>query len=966
MPDALDLESFLQNGYWQNSRARTPDPRGSTYSHDDPNIVPRNVHSTLFPEEHRPRAPEFTAEKPRRSVVVYPRSTFRSTSVEDESASVAKEHGSTLSAYSDEEAQHPGDQDQYPIISDILHEFNPERRFVYNGPSSTSTSEEDPSQHDAKHSEENTERDSSPRDKERTTDHDDTNECRKYVLVEPKEEGDKPPTKSDNDDRARRPIRERRKSRLEELPTIITDFDRDGREESRQKDIRRSRSATGRETGTNDYFSPRRSSHRLPDESLLSPDVTKHSTKGRDRMYYDYSGPNTPSKARSRTREDERSREKRFPKRLDEPVERSYSAGLVDPRNSETSRNAHRVTKEASMGHDSKDFAVQDKQRQTAERPPKTSRQDSWSSTNRPDRESLRPRSSSFRGKRESEDTRFSSEEEADRRPKPRQRVHSFVREERNGRLATPVELKPSGMRSKVGTPLASPRVSQGELFPDRPDNHERRNSRSATFPVNSGRENQRFESRYRAEDEPPRPPSRNSTTKSARSSAASIVVPVLTAVAAATAAKEPGSPTDRKATGIPASQKPAVQKIIASDSRSDSRSSSLTPSSSTTSRRDWEPPKFDPVRDGVHDENPNSSYRRYSQGHKGSLPDLPECPRMKPQPHHMDWLTLPKCDHFNICPSCFNTAFANTEWRKFFVPPPFRSTDKPLKCDFGTSPWYHIAWLLMHKNQVSDLNMFQGLNNVTKNHQPCSGNREASRVWYTIKDPKTRRSVQNFKMCHHCAKSIEILLPNLTGLFVPVGASGETSSGVCGMRKHNHAGDGRDRFVVLFDQMETTSDLAIASRRAPDVQALADKIRSICMKDECYGSQPVRDRMWYSMRSLPYFTVCEECFDDVVWREVENGYASSVDAEFYRKPQKHESAACQLYSDRMRRYYRDAVRNDDLEYLKNKIERRRQKEQDYFDRCRNIDAEAFAKGWDRARVEDELERARREWRRHE
>ncbi|ETS79671.1 hypothetical protein PFICI_09524 [Pestalotiopsis fici W106-1] len=955
MPDGIDLESFLQHGYWQNSRVKTTDTRDNTSSYSYNNTsIPRSSHSTEYPPELRRRS-------------FYPPSP----SVEDESASIAKEYGSILSAYPDEEPRYPGDPDQLPIISGPLYEHNPEQRFVFLGPSSSSTSDEDTTElknnDSQKRSVDDTEKPPLTKGKERAPDREEKNDCQKFVLVASDGEKEKLSSRPETEERSKRPIRERRKSRLEDLPTIITDLDRDGHGESRQKDIRRSRSANGRETGNDDYFSPRRSSQRYPNESLLSPDVTKHSTKGRDRTYYDYSGPNSPSQGRSRAHGDDHPGERRHSRRPDDTLDRPYSAGPVESRNPETSRSARKVAQEGSTGRESRD-ALNEKHRQNGDRPANVDRTDSLSSTNRPDRESLKPRSLSFRGKRESDDSRFSSEEEVDRRPTPRQRVKSFVHEERSGHLQTPTEPKPLGRRSKPSTPLASPRVSQGELFPNRTEYNERRNSRSATFPMNVGRENSKPEGRFRTEDDLSRPVSRTSTAKSSLSSAVPLAVPVLTAVAAAAAvaAKEPGSPADRKPSGIPPSQKPVPQKArVSADEKPDSRSSSLTPSSSTTSKRDWEPPKFDPYKDGVHDDKPNASYRRYSEGHKGSLPDLPECPRTNPQTHHVDWLTLPKCDHFNICPSCVSTAFANTEWQKSFVLPPFRATDKPLKCDFGASPWYHIAWLLMHKNQIPDLGMFQGLNNVTRDHQPCSGNQEAIRIWYTIKDPETRRPVRNFKVCHHCAKSIETLLPSLKGVFVPVGQPGETSRGICSMRKQNHAGAGRDRFVVLFDQMETTSDLALASKRSPDVHALANKVRKICSLDECYGGQPVRDRKWFSMRSMPYFTVCEECYEDVIWPEIERG-ASNVKAEFYNHSQRLDTAACQLYSDRMRRYFRDAVKNDDLEYLKSKIARRRQKEQEFYDSIRSIDADAAARGWDRERVDDEIERAKREWRRHE
>jgi hypothetical protein len=906
--------------------------------------------------------------------------------VEDESESIAKEYGSVLSVHPDEEPKHPGEWNQASILEDLRrpsehvseHDQVPnrgdnfecnqeddvndnlERRFICKN---TSLSASDQAREDqareelkkaarARRAERKNERSSPSRDEEAYG----SNTCRKYVWVPPKGEDNnpKPEAKIEEHDEPRN--REKRKNRLGNLPTIVTDLDLDERHDIRQKDLRRSRSAAGGEGSANDYFSPRYSSQRRPEESLLSPDVIKHSTKGRDRVYYDYTGATSPSRRRNGTNEDDPLRERRYQEMFDDGPTGSHSAGPANPRKTaEAPRNVRRTSKEGSASYDSQDHSAYDKPRQYLERPKKTSRANSASST-RPDYEFLHQRSPSFKSKRPSppyDDSKYSSGEETDKRPGPRRRGNSFVHEERNRHFSTSLEPKSPGRRSRPNTPLASPRVSQSDLFPEPVGNAPSRSPRSATFPVN--REHQIPEPKFPAEEESPsRPLSRASTSRSMQNPAASMTVPALVVAAAdAAATQDSGTFAERRSADVRMPSKP----LVPADARSNSRSSS-TPSSSSPTKPSWQPPKFDPYKDGIQPDLKNGSYRKYSEGHIGDLPSLPDCHRTKEEAGHMDWLTLPKCNKFNICSPCYQAAFGSTGWRNKFVPAPFRSREM-IKCNFGASLWYHIAWWLMQSNPQPDLRMFQNLISVTEAYQPCTGNQPALRIWYTIKDPVTQRPVRGFKTCHHCAKSIETLLPNLSGVFVPMDSPAEVKNGICSMHQQLHDGTERKRFLLFWEVMETTAERALASHRAPDIRALADRVRDISLTDECQRSQPISDRKWYTMRSMPFFTVCEECYDEVVLAERDS---SSIQAEFYKKPQRLEFAACQLYSERMRRHFREAVYNDDLEYFRSKVMRRKQKEQEFHDKIRSLDVNVLGK----ERVEEEIEKARKDWSRHE
>lgn len=974
MVEVGDIHNLLQNGYWPtNNRARSPrfssPTTPSSYSYND-GVVPRT--SPILPQYYKKKYGGH-------------RSGFKQhypppPSVEDEAESVAKEFGSVVSAHPDEEPQHRGEVEQYPILH-LLHEHNPERRFVLvsNRSSSASSSyssdesivgtdgnkQQSQAERRRRHVKRGDEaRDPRQRQPQRKSSYE-ANTCRKYVLLTPDEEEDK--TRKDR--RGKRTNRERRRSRLEDLPTIITDFPSNDRTDERA--IRRPKSANIAEQESEDYFSPRRSAQRplmTPNESsMLSPEVIKHSTKGRDRAYWDYSGgvSSAPSTAQSRNR----------PIMVHDsqhgtcksPSNRRRDGDSAEPRRSSTSpvmakrhstMDVPKYTRRAPKDDHEKGRLYPDSP------PSKLDRVMSDPRYSRPEREALQPRSASFRGKRDSPPRdqghdRYSSDDDTPRRNVSRRWRKSMLYDDGNGYLATPTEARPMGGRkSRPASPLASPVTPQSDL-------HEKTLSpspRSATFP----RESKKFHPGYPPDDEPiERPLSRASTARASIKTPNPAAVAAMNAAATAAAASasassttpvigfNPVSPVERRRSPIPTPQARRTADL-GSELRSSTPASSLTPPTQT-----WQPPKFDPVQNGSHSDKPITSYRRYSEDvNKGELPEIPDCPRTREEAGHVDWFTLPRSNNFNICPSCYQSAFEQTEYRNHLVPAPFRPFDRPLKCDFGASQWYHIAWLLTHKYKQPDLRLFHGIANVAAANQPCTGLTPAYRIWYTIKEPTTQRPIRNFNICHNCAKTIEVLLPNLSGVFVPHDSPAEPTRGICDMHQQGYGGGVRKRFVEYFDMTETISDQALATGRAPDIRSLAERVRVRSQINECMNSQILSGAQWFTMRSIPDVTVCQECFYEVVWPELERN-DGGVQGNFLLRPQQLQAAACQLYSPRMRDAFKRAVERNDLRYFESKVRQRRTKEQELTSRIVGLDKQVLGAEW----VDEEVQRCQRGWR---
>lgn len=367
-------------------------------------------------------------------------------------------------------------------------------------------------------------------------------------------------------------------------------------------------------------------------------------------------------------------------------------------------------------------------------------------------------------------------------------------------------------------------------------------------------------------------------------------------------------------------------------------------------------PPSFDPERDGAPPDQEVGSYRRYSEGRGGnSIPKFTECQRKEPVVGKVDWLTLPRTD-FNICPDCYQGVFANTEYRTQFQPM-LRPTDRPIACDFGSSPWYRIAWLLTLKNEHSDLRLFYQVDNVAtaSRNQPCPGSRNAPRNWFTVRDPYKRRVVPKFTVCYQCAKTVEVLLPSLMGTFIPLDSRPEPLSSICAL----HFKPLRKRFALYFDTLETTADKAVKSSEPPDISALASKIERLSAVEECREDSPIPDSYWHTMQYLPEFTVCADCFDEVVRPRLGNNI---IARNFYKEPQRMQLATCQLYSERMREIFKKACRRNDPKYLRARVLERLQVEADIHSQLVQLDKERHDEAW----IEEQVGKLIREWKKWE
>ncbi|KAK4240459.1 hypothetical protein C8A03DRAFT_31384 [Achaetomium macrosporum] len=884
MVEKDDIESLLRTGSWRTSRSRSPNPYDSQRRAYEPPKEKIDVPWTaeLASRGKRPPPP----------------------CVEDEEESLAKEHvGSVVStATTDEEAKNRGDIDQQPILLPV-HEHNPERRFVI---VPGAVAEDVPKTNQARY---------------------EANTCRKYVLVNPekgaesvqngKEEGQKEDSPKQNRgvSKERRDIPKRKSH--QDLPRLTTDFEQPEPSIRPRSNSRRERERPLVHQESADYPTPReRSSARPPDSAYLSPAAVKQSAGRRDRAYSDVRSESGRRSARSpSTRRDieievsDRRRPHQSSKYPASPSLHRRASSTNGPIRDGLPRER---PQDGAPPERPKSF-IQPYGGDPSEALAYMGLGDDFK-TGRPSRDVSPPRKTPNtnppahpRGAREMPGPS----------PNRRRQPRSTYRE-RDGYSSD------DSYKEKASDRAERPYPMRFNIEPDypslSPDQARRPNPKlgaAAPYLVNLARPAQ-------VEDELSQPSPRAATfpADGSRSIGERSVSP-----SPATST----SPTRQSAR----SYRPVQSELYAREESigSVSNGSASQPSSlpgSISRASTLERPPAGAVATLVRQESsdaqsPGLYWRSNRPGEqdiagddstKRALARLPSClwkyPEVRDRTGSVQFLTLKQAENFTICPDCYGAVFANSEFQRLFVPAPVRSASQVASCDFGSSPWYRIAYIMTRKYGYPDLRLLQGIASVAARSQACAGSQLASRIWYSMMAPNSKRPIQTFNVCLGCAKMVEVLLPNLAGVFVPLD-SHEPARGVCEL----HFSPERKRFFDYFEEMKNTSEHALSRRTAPNLVELVDRIREISLQEECLRNTPIPNRKWHVLQRVPEFTVCEECFNDVVWPMIEDeDNTSEIPRNFYKHKQPKPVAACQLYSERMRRVFLEACRYDDFEFL--------------------------------------------------
>lgn len=238
-------------------------------------------------------------------------------------------------------------------------------------------------------------------------------------------------------------------------------------------------------------------------------------------------------------------------------------------------------------------------------------------------------------------------------------------------------------------------------------------------------------------------------------------------------------------------------------------------------------------------------------------------------------------------------------------------------------------------KEKRRDLDLIFSLASITDTELPCPGDHEAVRTWYGILNKRADGFISNLYICERDLLYLEALMPTLRGHFQRVDSS---SARLCSFRLTSR------RFPQYLDTLLDIHERAIMSRSGtPDLTPFVELASEHAWKRECLRDATFLNGMWHTLPGLPELTICEECYDAVVYPEVKRGsrLADNVtralgfvhgEAEFAG-----EGNSCQLYSPRMRRIWARAVQDDDVTYLARKVRERRRMQRELDSQQRSL-----------------------------
>lgn len=287
------------------------------------------------------------------------------------------------------------------------------------------------------------------------------------------------------------------------------------------------------------------------------------------------------------------------------------------------------------------------------------------------------------------------------------------------------------------------------------------------------------------------------------------------------------------------------------------------------------------------------------------------------------------------------------SKFREYFIPSLPKPLGQKVHCSFG-EPWTRLAWVQTIKQQHYHLSMLYQITLPPPEIPPCSGRITSVQHWYRVIDPDTDTYLPNFDICVACTRNIHILMPQHRNTFTQ---SPIPQPRICDFATNS------PRFTQYIDLLDSSPQ----EPNADITRFLTYARRKIALHD-CPRNHAIPSTTWHYIRDLPELTVCEDCYDDVIWPLVKSG--KPLARLFTSSPRllpigdRLRGASCQLYSPRMRAKVRDALCRIDLAYLRALSLRRYHAERSFRARMREL-AEGGRWDWD---WEEEVRAVEEEW----
>ncbi|KAL9117776.1 MAG: hypothetical protein Q9187_005683 [Circinaria calcarea] len=398
-------------------------------------------------------------------------------------------------------------------------------------------------------------------------------------------------------------------------------------------------------------------------------------------------------------------------------------------------------------------------------------------------------------------------------------------------------------------------------------------------------------------------------------------------------------------------SSRPATDHSWRTHSTADARLQ--LPLDSQSSRRSLEQPLSPKLKSPAS--NPPNSIIPPSSSRKAYV--LPPCSRPDYVSGYNDWYALKRSPMFDICPSCLE-AVTDAGYRDFFTPSPPRLPGSQTKCDFSI-PWVRIAWLLIVKQGMPHVNLLHALTNINVNELECPGKTGAPRNWYYLYDADTGRAVSNFDVCPYCVRSLETIFPAVRGIFFPAEIINPNQRRTCDLRSDSR------RFAGYIDLIELIVEQQAKYKIPPNMYPFVQMAKKMSLVRECPRDDMMQNWPWQFHPHLPDFTICRECFEEVV-RPLDNA-GSTLAGQINKRmeslppPPDGNGRSCYLYSERMRDVFREACKRDDFQMLRSAAMQRFIAERDLKGKLRYLKTLGDGNG-----VREEIARLTEEWKKWE
>lgn len=328
----------------------------------------------------------------------------------------------------------------------------------------------------------------------------------------------------------------------------------------------------------------------------------------------------------------------------------------------------------------------------------------------------------------------------------------------------------------------------------------------------------------------------------------------------------------------------------------------------------------------------------------RSSVPPL--CPRSSPIAGLSDWYTIREMPFLDFCPSCMSF-LGGTRFRDHFIPSLPKDSRRPVLCAMSR-PWIRLAWMQSVKQERKDLSLVWDLSSPPpEGTRPCPGSEPEHRRWYHLTDPRTKRPVEGFNICSACVMKVDLTFPQLRSHLFDRPRDKLNEEKVCNLSSTSR------HFWSILAELERLAERRHREQlRQRDIQDFVEYIRRMSRHRECAKDAMLATASWHFIPDLPEFTICEECFEEVVWPLRDWPIAREVSKTLkivpnLRRSQLLPGISCQLYSDRMRRVFREAVTKNDFESLKTAARHRYSMEHRLQELHKRYDAEQQA-GWDR------------------